>query len=50
MEGVDVVVEIVAVMDKRLPLVGLGDRDLRYLRDLHQILSARLLTPRRRHG
>lgn len=46
--GVDVVDEIIALLADRLPFVPATDKARRHLQDLHDVLAARRLSPRRR--
>ncbi len=45
--GRDILIEISAVLDEKLPLVTASDPSLTYLRDLRAVLAASQLTPRR---
>ena len=49
--GRAVLVEVVTLLEERLPLLIASDPCLPHLRDLHCLLAAQLLSPRhRRHG
>jgi hypothetical protein len=39
--GAEVVEELVALLEARIPMVSPGDHSLRHLRDLHAVLSVR---------